>query len=90
MRQWSGREECLGKGKGKLTWLVERDVAVLADAAEEELDAAVGLDLLLIRLALPDEVLRVPVENVHLRWRDIDCTTRQQPAAHPMPGGGAP
>ena len=98
--------------------LVEGDVPVFADAAEEarergeqgewkyeckgreggsvrvdryaQLNSPIRLDALLVCLALANQVLRVSVENVHLRWRDIDCATRQQPAAHPMPGGGAP
>lgn len=67
------REKRKGKGDvvrvrraGELTWLVERDVPVLADTAEEELDAAIRLDLFLIRLALLDQVLRVSVQDVHL------------------------
>ena len=46
--------------------LVERDVPVLADPAQEELDAAVRLDLRLVRVALCDQVLRVAVQDVHL------------------------
>ena len=56
--------------------LVERDVPVLADAPEEELDAAVRLDLGLVRFAFSDEVLCVAVEDVHLRGRDVDCQRR--------------
>ena len=56
-----------------LTGLVEGDVAVLADTAEEELDAAVLLDLFFVFLALLDQVLRVPVQDVHLGRRDVDC-----------------
>ena len=52
--------------------LVERDVPVLADSAEEELDAAVGLDLRLVRVAFGDQVLGVAVEDVDLRGRDVD------------------
>ncbi len=59
-----------------LTGLVERDVAVLADAAEEELDAAVLLDLGLVALALLDQVLGVPVQDVDLGWRDVDWVRR--------------
>ena len=61
----------------RLTGLVEGDVAVLANAAEEEFDSAVGLDLLLVRLALLDEVLGVPVKDVHLRGRNIHCARAQ-------------
>ena len=53
--------------------LVERDVAVLADPTEEELDPAVGLDLLLVGFALADEVLGVAVEDVDLLRGYIDC-----------------
>ena len=56
----------------RLTRLVERDVSVLANPAEEELDAAVLLDLGLVTLALFDQVLRVPVQDVDLRGRDVD------------------
>ena len=41
-------------------------MSVLADTAEEELDAAVRLDLFLIRLALLDQVLCVSVQDVYL------------------------
>ena len=63
-----------------LTGLVEGDVAVLADTAEEELDPAVLLDLGLVRVALRDEVLRVSVQDVHLRGRDVDV--REELAEH--------
>ena len=55
-----------------LTGLVERDVAILADTTEEELNATVLLDLGLVLLALLDQVLRVPVQDVDLRGRDVD------------------
>ena len=54
------------------TRLVERDVPVLADTAEEELDAAVRGDLGLVGLALEDEVLGVAVQDVDLGRRDVD------------------
>ena len=56
-----------------LTRLVECDVPVLADPTEEELDAAVLLYLRFVRIALGDEVGRVPVEDVYLLRGDIDC-----------------
>ena len=62
-----------------LTGLVEGDVAVLADPAEEELDPAVLLDLGLVRVALRDEVLRVAVQDVHLRRRDVHCGAGADP-----------
>ena len=46
--------------------LVERDVPVLADAAEKELDAAVRLDPRLVGVALADQILCVPVQDVDL------------------------
>lgn len=46
--------------------LVERDVAVGADAAEEELDAAVGLDLALVLLALLLQILRIAIQQMHV------------------------
>ena len=57
----------------RLTRLVEGDVPVLANTTKEELDTAISLDLLLVRLALLDEVLGVAVEDVHLRRRDVHC-----------------
>lgn len=57
-----------------LTGLVEGDVSVLADTPEEELDPAVLLDLRLVGVAFRDQVLCVPVQDVHLGRRDIDCT----------------
>lgn len=55
-----------------LTGLVERDVAVLADATKEELDAAVLFNFGLVLFALLDQVLRVAVQDVNLRGRYID------------------
>ena len=52
--------------------LVERDVPVLADPSEEELNAAVGFDLRLVRVALRDQVFGVAVQDVDLRRRDVD------------------
>jgi hypothetical protein len=51
--------------------LVERDVPVLADAPEEELDAAHGLDLLLVLVALFNQVWRVPIKDVYVFRVDI-------------------
>ena len=59
------------EGEG-LTGLVEGEVAVLADAGEEEVDAAGGLDALLVGGALADEVGDGAVEDVDLRGRDVD------------------
>ena len=56
-----------------LTRLIERDVSILANTTEEQLDTAISLDLLLVRLALFNEVLGVSVEDVHLRRRDVHC-----------------
>ena len=67
-----------GEWNGAQTGLVERDVAVLADAAEEELDAAVGRDLGLVRLALVDEILGVTVQDIDLARRDVDCVERER------------
>ena len=53
---------------------------VLADSAEEELDAAVRLDARLVRVALADQVLGVAVQDVHLRGRDVDV--REELAEH--------
>ena len=54
------------------TWLVKRDVSVLADAAQEKLDAAVLLDALLVGFAFADQVYGVAVEDVHLGRGDVD------------------
>ena len=61
-----------GEGGCMLTGLVERDVAVLADATKEELDAAVLFNFGLVLFALLDQVLRVAVQDVNLRGRYID------------------
>ena len=81
-RARSGCQRRPGQDKrgGARTGLVECDVAVLADAAEEELDAADGLDRRLVARALGDEVRRVPVEDVHLRRSDVDV--REELAEH--------
>ena len=53
--------------------LVERDVPVLTDAPEEELDATQGPDLFLVLVAFGDEVRRIPVEDVHVLRVDVHC-----------------
>ena len=53
------------RGEGR-AGLVERDVPVLADAAEEELDAAVFFDLGFVGFAFADEVFGVGVEDGYL------------------------
>ena len=53
------------------TRLVKCDVSVLADAAEEELDATDGLDLCLVLVALVDQVWRVSIEDVYVFRVDI-------------------
>jgi hypothetical protein len=54
------------------TRLVKGDVAIFADTAEEELDAAVRGDLLLIFLALFDQILSVSIQNVDMGRINID------------------
>lgn len=52
--------------------LVEGDVAVLADAGQEEVDAAARLDGVFVGDALGLEVGRVAVEDVHVGGVDVD------------------
>ena len=52
--------------RGRRTRLVKCDVPVLADAAEEELNASGGLDLCLELVTLVDQVWRVSVEDVYV------------------------
>lgn len=47
-------------------------MAILSDTTEEQLDAAVLLDLLFVRLALADEILGVSVQQVDLGRRNVD------------------
>lgn len=54
------------------TWLVERDVAVLPDTGEEELNTAGILDLLFVSGTLANKVLHRPVEDIHLLGRNIN------------------
>ncbi len=51
--------------------LVEGDVPVLADAAEEEVDATHGLDLGLVLDALGFQIWRIAVQNVHIVGVDV-------------------
>lgn len=60
--------------------LVERDVPVLSDASQEELDSADGLDRRLVPRAFGYEIWRVSVENVDLRRGDVDM--REELAEH--------
>ena len=53
-------------------WLVEGDVAVLANAREEEVDAAVALDGVLVGDALGLEAGGVAVEDVDVGRVDVD------------------
>ena len=71
----AGGGQCHARGERRgvgLTGLVEGEVAVLADACEEEVDAAGVLDALLVGGALADEVWDGVVEDVDLRGRDVD------------------
>lgn len=61
-----------GLGGERRPRLVECEVAVGADTAEEQLDAAVALDLLLVALALGDEVRRVGIGDVYVLGGDVD------------------
>ena len=61
--QMIGMDACM---HAVLTRLVKSDVPVLADAAEEELDAAVFFDLGFVGFAFADEVFGVAVEDVYL------------------------
>lgn len=63
--------------------LVEGDVAVRADAAEEKLDATVGLDLLLVTLTLGNEVGGIPVEDVDVLCGDVDVI--EEVGVHEVP-----
>ena len=49
------------QGRGRF---VEGDVAVIADAAHEQVDFAVGLDLVFVALALGHQILGVAIEDV--------------------------
>ena len=51
--------------------LVEGDVSVLADAAEEEIDATHSLDLGLVLDALGFQIWRIAVQNVHIVGVDV-------------------
>lgn len=68
-----------------LTWLVERDVTVLADSAQEELNSTSGFDTLFVVFALANEIFHSSVQDIYLRGRDIDWQTYQRlPASlHP-------
>ena len=62
------------------TKLVERDVSVFADAAEEQLDAPAGLHL---SFAFAYQIVIVLVEDIHVRGWDVDWTDE------PCSGDGA-
>jgi hypothetical protein len=50
---------------------VESNVSILADPSKEEFNAAIRLDLLLIGVALRDEVLGVSIKDMNILGRDI-------------------
>ena len=52
--------------------LIESDVAVHAGTAQEQIDAAVGSDLVLIALALCFQILSHAVEDVDILSGDVD------------------
>ena len=56
-----------------LTRLVERNMPVLADSTQEELNPAHRADQGLVVRTLAVQVIRVSIEDVHLRRRDVDC-----------------
>lgn len=61
-----------GSGPETGSWLVEGDVAVGADATQEQLDAAGGLDLLLVLVAFSLEVRGVAIEDVDIGRVHVD------------------
>lgn len=61
---------------GRIAQRTEGDVAVGADAAEEELNTAVGSDLGLVAVALSLEIIRHAVQNVHVLGLDVDLHLR--------------
>ena len=63
--------------------LVERDVAVRADAAKEQVDAARLLDQALVPRALGHRVRRVPVQDVHVLRPRVHVV--KQVAVHEAP-----
>jgi hypothetical protein len=59
-------------GNTWFTWFIERNVTILPDTAEEQLDAACLFDLFLVHIALFDQIKCIPIQNVDLGWGDID------------------
>ena len=66
-----------GPGHQARSGLVEGDVAVGPDAADEEPDAAGFGDLPLVLLALGLKVGRVAVEDVHVGGVDVDVLRKK-------------
>ena len=57
------------------TWLVECDMAILANTTQEELDTAMLLNAGLGRVTFCDQVFGVSIQQVHLGRGDIDCVS---------------
>lgn len=61
-------------------------MAILADSREEEIDPAGRLDLVLVRVALADQVPIVTVEDVYVRRINVDCAPPAASAHHAAAG----
>jgi hypothetical protein len=55
------------------TRLIECNVSVFTDAAQEELDTAIRFYTLFVCVTFRDEVLCISIEDVDLGRRDVDC-----------------
>ena len=57
------------------SWLVECDMAILANTTQEELDTATMLHAGLIHVTFRDQVFGISIQQVHLGGGDIDCVS---------------
>ena len=66
-----GQSTDAGTGDQGGEGLIESNVAVNAGAAQEQVDTAVGSDLILVTLALGFQILGHAIENVHIFGRSM-------------------
>jgi hypothetical protein len=50
-------------------------VTILSNAAEEELDTTVALDLFFVRITFRYQIFSIAVQDVNLRGRNVDYET---------------
>jgi hypothetical protein len=62
----------IGRHRDPRAWFIESNVAVLTNTSKEELNATIIFDLLFVRIAFCDQVLRISIKNIDLGGWNVD------------------